>query len=769
MADDEQSESNVNIQGSANVNSATGQTSATGVKIERLIARDVHVHADTISPPSFRSVALVGVLAFLGAVLINIATGQLPPGLHPYLWLAWPLALLVTAVSIWVVHRQGRITRGSSVLSGSLEQRNRRTMLAKVKNIWIDGLLEQSLAKELRIALDLMEKPDAVDLPLNALVQELRHPPRALPAGTPSIKIFEQMGGALLILGAPGAGKTTLLLELARDLIARAEQDEGHPIPVIFNLSSWAEKRQPLREWLAEELNTKYDVPRKVAQVWMDVDVVLPLLDGLDEVVAEQRSDCVAAINSYRQTHGLVPLIVCSRVADYEALVTKLRLQGAVVVQPLTPGQVEGYLVRAGEKLAGVRAALRDDVELLEIIDTPLMLSIVTLAHTGKSAAEVEIEGTLNERRGHLFNAYMVTMFARRGRETRYITEQTTRYLSWLARKLVESSQTEFNIERIQPIWLPQMKHKYINRVRFLSGVIFVLMHALYVLTGGLFFLMYALLIDSLHAEPMVWIVVPLGVLFFGLLGALFLGLMAGLFFCLFGWIEFELSGEKLGQIHTVEALDWSWIGVNSSVKLALIGGLPTGILFSLSFDGKASLFAGLVAAVVGAVCFGVINIVDSGLPSRKLPAMSYPNQGIWRSNRSAFQVGIIGSLVATAGILFLIVLSTSLVAGASGNTVQEVIVALAAGTFLLFFYVPYLGWIAWLQYGGRAVLQHYTLRWLLYRNGFLPLHLVPFLDYCAERVFLRKVGGGYIFVHRLLMEHFASLYTEDKPAAPPK
>ena len=42
--------------------------------------------------------------------------------------------------------------------------------------------------------------------------------------------MFEQMGGALLILGAPGAGKTTLLLELARDLIARAEQNDGHPM-----------------------------------------------------------------------------------------------------------------------------------------------------------------------------------------------------------------------------------------------------------------------------------------------------------------------------------------------------------------------------------------------------------------------------------------------------------------------------------------------------------------------------------------------------------
>jgi hypothetical protein len=40
-------------------------------------------------------------------------------------------------------------------------------------------------------------------------------------------------------------------------------------------------------------------------------------------------------------------------------------------------------------------------------------------------------------------------------------------------------------------------------------------------------------------------------------------------------------------------------------------------------------------------------------------------------------------------------------------------------------------------------------------------------LTYCVERIFLRKVGGSYIFIHQLLMEHFASLYTEGKTAEP--
>lgn len=65
------------------------------------------------------------------------------------------------------------------------------------------------------------------------------------------------------------------------------------------------------------------------------------------------------------------------------------------------------------------------------------------------------------------------------------------------------------------------------------------------------------------------------------------------------------------------------------------------------------------------------------------------------------------------------------------------------------------LGLEAW---GGKPFIQHFALRFVLYRNGYLPRNLVRFLDFATERIFLRKVGGGYIFVHRLLQDYFASL-----------
>src|SRR5512135_310126 len=136
------------------------------------------------------------------------------------------------------------------------DPRNRSRMLGKVRRIWITGLLERSLFHETRILLGLSERLDAVARPMDLLVQRPGQGERPLPPGTQIVKVFDAME-QLLILGAPGSGKTTLLLELARDLLARAEDDPTHPIPVVFPLSTWAESRRPLAQWLVEELDKR--------------------------------------------------------------------------------------------------------------------------------------------------------------------------------------------------------------------------------------------------------------------------------------------------------------------------------------------------------------------------------------------------------------------------------------------------------------------------------------------------------------------------------
>jgi hypothetical protein len=347
--------------------------------------------------------------------------------------------------------------------AGRTGQRNRSRMLARVRSFWIDGMLEQSLHQIARVELGLETRPEAVPHPWELLVQPLEQAPQPLPPGVGITAVFDQFGQALLLLGAPGAGKTTLLLELARDLLDRAERDPAHPIPVVFNLSTWAARRQALDRWLVEELHDRYDVPRGIGRVWVTSEQVLPLLDGLDEVARAHRAACVEAINAFRDQHGLLPIAVCSRVADYQDLGRQLRVQQAILVQPLTQAQVTVYLKEAGRPLAGVRAALREDPQLWELLESPLLLAIVTLTYQGMPASAVRAMGSPEERRRHLFAGYVDRMLQRRARSRSPTPPaQTLRWLGWLARSMRDRSQTVFYLEQLQPDWLPSRRQQWL-------------------------------------------------------------------------------------------------------------------------------------------------------------------------------------------------------------------------------------------------------------------------------------------------------------------
>src|SRR5215472_4476156 len=219
------------------------------------------------------------------------------------------------------------------------ESRARRDLRAQVWRFWVGTELETAVGRLPRIELTLTDCPDAVDDPLRVAPRtgEARRPLRP---GTTIEAVYRRAGEQLLVLGDPGAGKTTLLLELTRALL---EAPPTGPIPVVFHLASWAEARRPLADWLVEELHRRYGVARRLGRAWIADEQVLPLLDGLDEVVEEHRAGCVAAIDDFLSQHGQLPMVVCCRTGEYEVLGVKLRLRGAIVIQPLTAAQVERY------------------------------------------------------------------------------------------------------------------------------------------------------------------------------------------------------------------------------------------------------------------------------------------------------------------------------------------------------------------------------------------------------------------------------------------
>jgi hypothetical protein len=68
---------------------------------------------------------------------------------------------------------------------------------------------------------------------------------------------------------------------------------------------------------------------------------------------------------------------------------------------------------------------------------------------------------------------------------------------------------------------------------------------------------------------------------------------------------------------------------------------------------------------------------------------------------------------------------------------------------------------------GGGVALQYVLLRFWLWRMQAFPLDARRFLKDATSRVLLRRVGGGYSFTHRLLLEYFADLDTTPPSVSP--
>ncbi len=638
--------------------------------------------------------------------IVSIAWYRSEPGFEPLITVLAGIAALIRSFSISDAHIS---IPTSEKTKSAREKRNRQSMLELVSNSWVKGVLEQSLHDEVLIELGLEERRDAVYNRQGIELQRPGHPKQMLPQGMKIMDVFDEMGQTLLILGEPGSGKTTMLLELARDTIARAEEDPKHRIPVVFNLSSWTDAKQPIADWLVGELKTKYYTPKKIASDWIENDDLLLLFDGLDEVSSGSREACACAINDFRREHGLTPLVVCCRSEEYEILETRLDLKGAISLQPLTKERIDDYLDQMGPELASLRAALKDDPILYELAQTPLMLSIMTLAYRGMSIHDLQPLETVDASRKHIFDNYVECMFKPRTHRTipdvsddkrpddeRFSKEKSIHWLSWLAKRMSQHGQTVFLIERMQPDWLPTRVQQWIMVV----GV------------AAIILLSFALVFVQLV----------------GLFGLLFVSCIAIVIWPL----------EYRDDIQLVETLHFSWSGMRTSVT--------AGRLFTLIF---AALCGGVVGWLVGGLVFGLssglsvglVGWLPSGLVKGEIVTRTFPNEGIRRSARNALLGGLFAGLVGYIVFGLFIEPSFKLLSGM----------------------VVVLGLFGGLTFGGRACIQHLVLRIMLWRNGSAPLNYVRFLDYAAGRIFLRKVGGGYIFVHRLLLEYFASLEPEEE------
>ena len=408
---------------------------------------------------------------------------------------------------------------------------------------------------------------------------------------------------------------------------------------------------------------------------------MLLLLDGLDEVKQEYREACVKALNDFRQEHGLTPIVVCSRVADYDVLTTqiKLDLYHAVLLQSLTAEQINKYLEGTGIELLAVRETLSHDATFQELARSPLMLNVMILAYQGISIEDLSSFDTITARRRHVFDVYVQRMFKRRGAHQPYSPEQTTHWLAWLAQKMSKHGPSVLLLNQMQLNWLQRGVERglYTSMVNLIEGLSIALIGGLSLcIIFGMVFRMSSELTVVLTS---IWIIVVLSI-------KLILGLVSGLIAALT-----DVATEIVMAPYQFALRSPKYI-----VIIRLLSWLFAGLLLGLSFERLR---------------YGIGKLVMDGLNAE--PIMNGPH------------------------IKPMSILAAGPVIGLG------------------------LGLIAELWFRILALIEGFALRFTFYRKGYTPWNLGRFLDYAAERIFLRKVGGGYIFVHRLLQDYFASLYQE--------
>ncbi|MHC5717747.1 MAG: NACHT domain-containing protein, partial [Nostoc sp.] len=140
----------------------------------------------------------------------------------------------------------------------------------------------------------------------------------------------------------------------------------------------------------------------------------------------------------------------------------------------------------------------------------------------------------------------------------------------------------------------------------------------------------------------------------------------------------------------------------------------------------------------------GVFKLINELKGNKIIIFPTFPNQGIWNSIINAMTTACISGLFAgvTFGTFILILNLLKF----NSDTVAVVLTYGILGAML--------GGVI----SGIACIQHFTLRLILYCNGYIPWNYARFLDYCTERLFLQRVGGRYRFIHKLLQDHFAQM-----------
>jgi hypothetical protein len=407
----------------------------------------------------------------------------------------------------------------------------------------------------------------------------------------------------LVVLGAPGSGKTVAATYLVLGLLeARQDRDDAPranvPVAVRVNAAGW-DGRRDFTRWLIVRLGYDYRLRPNVAREMVERGLILPVIDGLDEMDTDDSAGTRARSLLDRLNRAPWrdrPVIVMCRTAEFTELTRQRGDNGlhggtTLTLQPLNTDTVSEYLTshqnetetgHPGWTQVTTHIANHPDGALAACVRNPWMLGLTatTLHHTPHIASQLIACTTESAVRDLLFTAQIPAAVAAtatdEGKPYRDYTEDNVEeWVRSLARCLQRRRDAGRNgaAIRLDELWEIAGSH----RIRILHGFALALTFGPPV---------------GLTVGSVVWLELE-GM--FGVVAGLVTGLVAGAVFGIVFGIRFPRPRRMV----------WNAPGP-SRWRRGLKAGVMTGVMFGVAVGVASGVAIGVASGVASGVTIGI-------------------------------------------------------------------------------------------------------------------------------------------------------------------
>ncbi|WP_237519902.1 hypothetical protein [Streptomyces sp. HUCO-GS316] len=598
-------------------------------------------------------------------------------------------------------------------------------------------------------------------------------------SGLPDIAAFYRATtpARLVITGAPGAGKTVLALELLLALIE--QRGETDPVPVRVSLSGWSTDI-PLTKYLTDHLVQAYDLPRSRAAQLVDHDLVLPVLDGLDEMdsgltdadgepildpdgrplpdpAAPRAHAALDALNIYSRGRVAGPVVLTCRTSHYVVLADDDQLADAaqVLVEPVRADAAVAYLAqRSGHatRWQPLLDHLRAEPSgvLAQSLSTPWRLSLAaTVYHRVGDPTSLAGLPTTVALDHHLLAGLIPAAVALHPPKYGYNPTSVHTWLARIARHLHQATPapvssgggalTEIHLHQLWPLAGGLL-------VRIVDAVLAIL----FVLACAGLLLTQISMSPSLHA--------CLGGAGFAVVGAFTILRALSPHVGPPVRVHFRPLLGPRGRRRLVRVL-----------LMTLAGGLAGGMAIGIATGATYGLAAGLAYAVAAALAAGLSRQTDTS--SDEEPGFSNPCRLLWQDLTVGIATGLIAGMATglTIGLTYGVAgglaggitagLSGALAVGPSAGLMYGLAAGLATGLATSLVTGLTTGLTLGLSgglVGGVYLFTGAGRRYLIFllcarARRMLPLRMDSFLNWAYAAGLLRLSGSAYQFRHREL------------------